>query len=182
MAAARRLAHNRNQSRLEIHGEQMMRGYADGDLSRRGRDGVNHRLAGNTLTEFFENGFLEAPLLDPVLRKIQVRDGHGAAAVRSIHEGDRAGCAATHGFGARRSGNGSGVQHDAGQPVKGGSKQVRLASTGSTVDMAFGVDVERADAALIVSDWGGHARQARGECHHGALAYELMGKFVLVSL
>src|SRR5712671_761805 len=131
MAAARRFAHNRNQSRLEIRGEQMVRGCADGGLSRRGRDCVNHRLAGNTFTEFFENGFLEAPFLDPVLRKIQVRDGHGAAAVRSIHEGDRAGCAATHGFRARRSGNGSGVQDDAGQPVEGGSKKVRLGSAGN---------------------------------------------------
>src|SRR6267154_1978791 len=34
MAAARRFAHNRNQSRLEIYGEQMMRGYADDGLSR----------------------------------------------------------------------------------------------------------------------------------------------------
>src|SRR5712671_4684449 len=134
MAAARRFAHNRNQSRLEIRGEQMVRGCADGGLSRRGRDCVNHRLAGNTLTEFFENGFLEAPFLDPVLRKIQMRYGHGAAAVRSIHEGDSSGRAATHGSGARRIGNGSGVQYDAGQPVKSGSKQVRLVSTGSTID------------------------------------------------
>src|SRR5258708_5237725 len=98
MAAARRLAHNSNQSRLDIHREQVTRGYAGDGLSRRGRDCVNHRLARNTLAEVFDNRFLETPLLDPVLREVQVRHGHGAAAVRSIHEGDHGGRAATNGF------------------------------------------------------------------------------------
>src|SRR5580765_289355 len=98
VAAARHLAHNGNQSRLEIHGEQVMGGYTDDGLSRRCRDGVNHRFAGNTLAEVLENRFLETPFLNPVFRKIQVRYGHGSAAVRSIHESDRAGRAATNGF------------------------------------------------------------------------------------
>src|SRR5882762_10413187 len=62
------------------------------------------------------------------------------------------------------------------------SKKVRLASACSTVDMSFGVDVERGDAALVVGNRGGHARQACGKCHHGALADKLVREFVQISL
>src|SRR5713101_3434282 len=160
----------------------MMRGYADDRLSRQGRDCMNHRLARNTLAKVLENRFLEAPFLDPVLRKIQVRYGHGAAAVRSIHEGDRAGPAATNGFRTRGARERSGIQHNTGKPVKGRPKKVRLGSAGSTIDMAFGVDVERCDTALIVSNRRRHPWQGRWECHHDALANKLVGEFVLVSL
>jgi hypothetical protein len=70
MAAARRLSHNSNPPRLNIHCEQVTPGYADDGLSRRDRDCVNHGLSRNTLAEVFENGFLEAPLLNPVLREM----------------------------------------------------------------------------------------------------------------
>src|SRR5208337_4709620 len=98
MAATRRLTHNRNKPRLNIHCKQMTHGYADDGPSRRGRDCVNHRLSRNALAEIFENRFLEAPLLNPVLREMQVWHGHGAATLRSVHESDHAGRPATNGF------------------------------------------------------------------------------------
>src|SRR5258708_12106199 len=88
MAAARRLAHNSNQSRLDIHREQVTRGYAGDGLSRRGRDCVNHRLARNTLAEVFDNRFLETPLLDPLLPEVQLRHGHAPAAAAPLPAAD----------------------------------------------------------------------------------------------
>src|SRR5258708_15200567 len=86
MAAARRLAHNSNQSRLDIHREQVTRGYAGEGLSPRRRDCVNHRLARNTLAEVFANPFLQTTLLDPVLPDRHELDGPGAAHRRSVHD------------------------------------------------------------------------------------------------
>src|SRR5258708_15830647 len=65
MAPARRLAHNSNQSRLDIHREQVTRGYAPAGLSRRALDSVNHKSAPNTLSEASISPFLHPPLLTP---------------------------------------------------------------------------------------------------------------------
>src|ERR1700736_841785 len=105
MAATWRLSHNGNQPRLDIHCEQVTRGYADDGLSRRAGYCVNHGFDRNTLAELCENRFVEAPFLNPVFREMQLRHGHGAATPRSIHEGDHAGRTATNGFRARRTGD-----------------------------------------------------------------------------
>src|SRR5258708_8301603 len=73
MAAARRLAHNRNQSRLDIHREQVTRGYAGDGLPRRGRDCVNHRLPRHTLAEVFDNPFPHTPPLHPLPPPLHLR-------------------------------------------------------------------------------------------------------------
>jgi hypothetical protein len=48
-AATPRLPHNSNHPRLDIHCEQVTRGYAGDGLSRRGRDCVNHGIGVNIL-------------------------------------------------------------------------------------------------------------------------------------
>src|ERR1700744_5594490 len=66
MSTPRRLSHHSDLSRLHIHGEQVMRGHTNDDISGRDRDGVNHSLSRNTLAEFLEHRWPQTPLLDPV--------------------------------------------------------------------------------------------------------------------
>src|ERR1700683_747849 len=88
-AQTRRFPRNGNHSRFDIHGEQVARGYTNDGFSR------------NTFAEIGENRRSEAPLLDPVLGKVQIRQRHGAAALRSVHESDHARSTAAYGCGAR---------------------------------------------------------------------------------
>jgi hypothetical protein len=59
-------------------------------------------------------------------------------------------------------------------------KNVRLAPTGSTVDVSIGIDIERGDAALVMGHSRSHARQAHRKRDHRALANKLVRKLLFI--
>src|SRR5580698_379531 len=180
MATTGCLSDNCDPSRLHIHGEEMICGCADDGISGRGGDGVNHLLSRNTLAEFLKHRWGKTPLLDPVFRQSYVRNGDGAATLRSVHEGDGARCSTANRRGARAAGNDSGIQHNPREVMESGAKKMCLTSACSAIDVALGVDVERGDAALLERDRGRHAGQAGGKCDHRTLADKLVREVVQI--
>src|SRR4051812_13850834 len=154
--------------------------YTDHGAPRGVADCVNQRLVCNARSEVLKNRGIESPLLDPILREIDFRNGNGAAAACSVDESDGAGCAGTDSYGVRGIRHSAGIKDDPGEVVEPGYEKVCLSSAGSTVDLSLWIDIECGDVTLVVGNWGSHARQARRECDHRALAYKLVRKLVLV--
>src|SRR6185312_17379035 len=135
-------------------------GYTDHGVPGLIGDCVDHRLVCNTFSEVVQNRRRHAPLLDPVLREIDLRDRNGTATPCSVHEGNGAGFAAANSHRVRRVRHNAGIEYDPGEVVEPRYENVRLAAAGSSEDLSLLVDIESRDVTLVVGDWGGHARQA----------------------
>ena len=70
--ATRHFSDDRNTSRLEIDDKHVPRRDTYDSISLPRRDRVNHSLARNAIAQIFERQWLESPLLNPILLKIQV--------------------------------------------------------------------------------------------------------------
>src|SRR5579872_2557352 len=158
----------------------MTGGYADYAVPGQIADGVNHRLARNAFPEILESRRIEAPLLDPILREIDLRYRDGAATAFSVNKCHRARFGTADSDGVRSSRNDTNIEDDAGKVVEAGGKKMRAPPAGSTIDLSFRVNIECGDSALVVGDWSRHAGQARGERDHRALAHKLVRKRLLI--
>src|SRR3954468_19088899 len=154
--------------------------YTDYSAAGRIRDCVNHRLVCNALCKVLKNRGIEAPLLDPVLREVDLGNRNRAAAACSVDKSDGAGCAGTDSYRVRRVSHSARIQYDPSKVVKPGYEKVCPAPAGSAVDLSFWVNIERSDVTLVVGNRGSHARQARRKRDHRAFAHELVPKLVLI--
>ena len=103
---------------------------------------MNHRLAGNALPEVLDKRRIEAPLLNPVLRKVDLWYCNGTATPCSVHECYGAGFGATNSHRARSCGDDADIEHNPGEAMERRGKKVRPAPTGSTVEVSIGIDIE----------------------------------------
>src|SRR6476646_4988576 len=106
----------------------MARGYADHGVLGCVADCVTNRRTVNSLSEVLRNRRIEAPLLDPVLCKVDLWYCNGAAAVRAVYECHDAGFATTNRYRRSSIRDDPDIQHHTGKVMEPCGKQVRMAS------------------------------------------------------